>query len=35
MQQIKTQLDASVAQKIQRIWEQLPPDVFDERMRQA
>jgi DNA repair exonuclease SbcCD ATPase subunit len=25
MQQIKTQLDASVAQKIQRIWEQLPP----------
>ena len=33
MQQIKTQLDASVAQKIQRIWEQLPPDVFDERMR--
>jgi chromosome segregation ATPase len=35
MQQIKTQLDASVAQKIQRIWEQLPPDAFDERMRQA
>jgi DNA repair exonuclease SbcCD ATPase subunit len=33
MQQVEAELDASVVQRIRQSWEQLPPDVFDERMR--
>jgi chromosome segregation ATPase len=33
MQQVETELDASVVRRIRQIWEELPPDVFDERMR--
>ena len=33
MRQVETDLDASVVQKTRQIREQLPPDVFDERMR--
>ena len=35
MQQVEVELDATVVQRIRQIWEQLPPDVFDERMRSS